>query len=236
MVGIERVPGPSPMQILIVDDHALIREALRGVLAELVPDAALSEAGSASGALRRLEGDAPVDLVVLDLGLPDRDGLDVLAGLRERWPTLAVVVLSASEDRRVMARALELGALGFVPKSASREVMRCAFALVLAGGVYVPPETLAPRAPAPPAFPSASPPASPPGEPRGAADRLGLTERQGAVLALMRRGMSNKAICRRLDIAEATVKNHVTAILRALGASNRTEAVVAAAALDAERD
>ena len=214
------------MRILIVDDHPLVREALRGTLLALVPDATFLEAADATGAARALREHADVDLVVLDLGLPDRDGLDVLAELRDTRPALPVVVLSADEDGRTMRRALELGALGFVPKSASREITLGAFALVLAGGVYVPPETLGP---------SAGVTSPPPIGGRG--DRAGgpgLTERQAEVLELMRRGMSNKAICRRLDIAEATVKNHVTAILRAFGASNRTEAVVAAGARPGE--
>jgi len=113
-------------------------------------------------------------------------------------------------------RALDHGALGFIPKSAGREVMMSALSLVFSGGVYIPPEILASKSPA--------------AKPQLPASDLGLTGRQGDVLALMMQGKSNKAICRRLDLAEATVKNHVTAILKALGVSNRTEAVLAASA------
>ena len=134
-------------------------------------------------------------------------------------------MLSASTARGDIARALELGALGFIPKSASREVMLGAFRLIFAGGVYVPPEILGPSqgapAPAPPA----------PAALLRSAAGLGLTGRQIDVLALMMQGKSNKAICRALGLAEPTVKNHVTAILRALKVSNRTEAVIAAGAL-----
>jgi DNA-binding NarL/FixJ family response regulator len=159
-------------------------------------------------------------LILLDLNLPDRDGLDVLVELRRRYPLVSVVVLSGSEERERITKALDLGAVGFIPKSAQREVMMSAFNLIFAGGIYVPPEILA-RPPPRPAASAAS------GKPATAAD-LGLTDRQMDVLSLMMQGKSNKAICRMLDLAEPTVKNHVTAILRALKASNRTEAVIAA--------
>ena len=128
-----------------------------------------------------------------------------------------------------MVRALEHGALGFIPKSAGREVMTSALNLVFSGGVYIPPEILGSAKsertePSPQSRSTAATPQASPVD-------LGLTERQVDVLALMMQGKSNKAICRRLDLAEPTVKNHVTAILKALGVSNRTEAVLAAAAL-----
>jgi DNA-binding NarL/FixJ family response regulator len=130
-------------------------------------------------------------------------------------------MLSASADRHEIAKALDLGAVGFIPKSASREVMLGAFRLIFSGGIYVPPEILG-RAPTTPAAPAPSA--------RPSAAALDLTDRQMDVLALMMQGKSNKAICRALDLAEPTVKNHVTAILKALKASNRTEAVIAASA------
>jgi DNA-binding NarL/FixJ family response regulator len=209
------------MKILVVDDHVLIREALRGVLRELKRDADIVEAANSRVAMQRIEENPELELVLLDLNLPDRSGFDMLAELRERYPAISVVVLSASDDRDNVARALDLGALGFIPKSAQREVMLSAFKLIFAGGIYVPPEILArPQPPRPAPTLSAD-----------AAAKLGLTERQMDVLALMMQGKSNKAICRALDLAEPTVKNHVTAILKALNASNRTEAVIAAGAL-----
>ncbi|HUF86337.1 MAG TPA: response regulator transcription factor [Thermohalobaculum sp.] len=210
------------MKILVVDDHVLIREALRGVLTELGAGAQIVEAPDSGRAIRSVEENPDLELVLLDLYLPDRSGFEVLAELRERHPAISVVVLSVSSDREDITRALELGAVGFIPKSAQRAVMLGAFRLILSGGVYVPPEIFGrPRpAPAAPPRPAAPPPTAAPG----------LTGRQMQVLALMMQGKSNKAICRALGVAEPTVKNHVTAILRALGVSNRTEAVIAAGA------
>lgn len=208
------------MKVLVVDDHALIREALRGVLRDVAADALVEEARDGREALTAAAQDPPPDMVLLDITLPDRDGLDVLAQLRDRWPTVAVVMLSAHQEKATITKALSLGAVGFVPKSASRDVMLGAFRLIMAGGVYVPPEILAVT----PVNPS-------PARGHFCAAQLGLTERQLEVLLLMMKGRSNKAICRALGLAEPTVKNHVTAILKALNASNRTEAVIAAGAL-----
>jgi DNA-binding NarL/FixJ family response regulator len=214
------------VKILIIDDHALIREALRGVLKELKGDATVSEAADWRQASQQLEQSAGVDLVLLDLNLPDRDGFDVLAELRERYPAISVVVLSARQDRESVAKALEAGALGFIPKSSEREVMRSAFNLIFSGGMYIPPEILVRQEPA---ARSSAPPVL--AQKRISAADLGLTDRQMDVLALMMQGRSNKAICRELDLAEPTVKSHVTAILKALKVANRTEAVIAAGAL-----
>jgi DNA-binding NarL/FixJ family response regulator len=208
------------MNILIVDDHALIREALRGVLTELNGEATIVEAADARQAMQCIVENPELELVLLDLTLPDRSGFDVLADVRERHPAISVVVLSASIERGDISLALERGALGFIPKSASREVMLNAFRLIFSGGVYVPAEIL-PGA-------STTVTQAPPGP---SASGLGLTERRMDVLKLMMQGKSNKAICRALDLAEPTVKNHVTAILKALNATNRTEAVIAAGAL-----
>jgi DNA-binding NarL/FixJ family response regulator len=155
-----------------------------------------------------------VDLVLLDVHLPDQDGLQVLASVVERHPAVAVVMLSGEKDQATMRRSLDLGAQGYIPKGETRDVLASALALVLAGGVYVPPAALhgAPMA-APPLPPDVS--------------TLGLTDRQLEVLALLMEGKNNKLICRALDLAEPTVKNHISAILKALGASNRTEAALA---------
>lgn len=211
------------MKILVVDDHALIREALRGVLKQLREDAEIIEAADSHQAIQCIEATPDVELVLLDLYLPDSSGFEILAVLRDLHPATAVVVLSVSSEREDIARALELGAVGFIPKSAEREVMLGAFRLIFAGGVYVPPEIFGRPQPAPTAPSKPRPPPSP-------AD-LGLTERQMEVLGLMMQGKSNKAICRALGLAEPTVKNHVSAILKALKVTNRTEAVIAAGAL-----
>lgn len=204
------------MHVLVIDDHPLIREALRGALLTARPDAAVTEAPDGHSA-RAILAHERFDLILLDLGLPDVGGLAILEDLRASHPATAVAVLSASEDRADMMRAFDLGAVGFIPKSASLAVMLRAFELILAGGVYVPVQALDPASPRAPG-------------PRARTSLPGLTDRQIEVLTLMMEGHSNKAICRILDIAEPTVKNHVTAILRSLGARNRTEAVLAAQA------
>jgi DNA-binding NarL/FixJ family response regulator len=214
------------MKVLIVDDHTLIREALRGVLRELRDNASFIEASDSRQAMQQIAENSDLDLVLVDLNLPDRHGSHVLAELRERYPAVSVVVLSASDDRQTVERALELGALGFIPKSARREVMLSAFNLIFAGGIYIPPQVLGSYAPPAPHQAISAQPTKP-----ISVSDIGLTERQMTVLALMMQGKSNKAICRVLDLAEPTVKNHVTAILKALKVSNRTEAVIAAGAL-----
>ena len=203
------------MKILVVDDHVLIREALRGLFRELKPDATVLEAEDASRTTELLAEQPDIALILLDLSLPDRDGLVLLTELRARHPGIPVIVLSGFPDRANVVRALDHGAVGFIPKSAGREVMTSALNLVFSGGVYIPPEILG--------TPNAATPQPSPTD-------LGLTERQVDVLALMMQGKSNKAICRLLELAEPTVKNHVTAILKTLGVSNRTEAVLAASA------
>lgn len=210
------------MKILVVDDHQLIREALRGVLKELQRDAVILEASHAGQATQTITEQTDIDLVLLDLTLPDREGFTVLEELRQRQPAPSVVVLSAIQDRSHVVRALDLGASGYIPKSATRDVMLGAIRLVLAGGVYIPPQVLERDAPAEPA-------ASPINRDHieACGSQLGLTDRQIDVLALMMQGMNNKTICRVLNLAEPTVKNHVSSILRAFKVSNRTEVVVA---------
>jgi DNA-binding NarL/FixJ family response regulator len=208
------------MKILLVDDHALIRDALRGVLKELAPDATMLEAADSRQAMNLVEAHLDLHLILLDLNLPDRDGFAVLTDLRRRHATISLVVLSASQDRDSILKAIDLGALGFIPKSSPRDVMANALRLIFSGGVYIPPEALAPTE-----FK-----AHDRQRPMSPAD-LGLTGRQVEVLALMMEGKSNKAISRILDVAKPTVKHHVTAVLKALNVSNRTEAVIAAGTL-----
>lgn len=215
------------MKFLLIDDHALIREALSSVLRELRNDAVVLEAASCRQGIDLLREHGDVSLILLDLRLPDRDGFDMLAELRDAYPAIGVVMLSAFNDRDNVVKALDQGALGFISKTSSRDVLLGALRLVLAGGVYIPPEILGGAVPSPVGATSQPPDATPPPSP---AD-LGLTERQVDVLALMMQGRSNKLICRALDLAEPTVKNHVSAILKALKVSNRTEAVLAVAAL-----
>lgn len=210
------------MKILVVDDHQLIREALRGVLKELRRDATVLEAPNAAQAEQTIAAQPDVGLVLLDLTLPDRDGFSLLDDLRRRYPAISVVVLSATQDRSNVVKALELGASGYIPKSDRREVMLSAIQLVLAGGIYIPPQILE-RGSSPAA--AATQADSEAVEACGA--QVGLTGRQLDVLALIMQGMNNKTICRALNLAEPTVKNHVSAILRAFKVSNRTEVVIA---------
>jgi len=233
------------MKILLVDDHALIRDALRSVLKELIGDATVLEASDCRQAMRLIEAHPDLHLILLDLNLPDRDGFAMLADLRKRYAAISVVVLSAVHDRESVIRALDLGALGFIPKSAPRDVIVNALRLVFGGGIYIPPEALGrseTKGPARPPYPPPAPflpsPASGGGSGRGqgrmrgvSPPDLGFTERQMEVLALVMQGRSNKAISRILDVAEPTVKHHVTAILKALKVANRTEAVVAVGSL-----
>jgi DNA-binding NarL/FixJ family response regulator len=214
------------MKILLVDDHVLIRDAMRGVLRDLDGAAVSLEAETGRQAKDLLAQHPDVSLILLDLRLPDRDGLEMLAELRASHPGIAVVMLSAFNDRDNVVKSLDAGAQGFIAKTATRDVLLGALRLVLAGGIYIPPEILTTIA-----APPAQPPKSTGGESRLQPADLGLTERQMDVLALMMQGKSNKLICRQLDLAEPTVKNHVSAILKALSVSNRTEAVLAVAAL-----
>lgn len=209
------------MKILLVDDHVLIREAMRSVLREIDGSAEVYEAQSGREADDLIARNEDIALVLLDLRLPDRDGLEMLAKLRSNHPAIAVVMLSAFCDRDNVLKSLAVGAQGFIAKTATRDVLLGALRLVLAGGVYIPPEILD-RDPEPAPQPDPRPDRQGP-----TPSDLGLTERQLDVLALMMQGKSNKLICRHLDLAEPTVKNHVSAILKALDVNNRTEAVLA---------
>jgi DNA-binding NarL/FixJ family response regulator len=213
------------VKILVVDDHVLIRDAMRGVLREIDSSASIYEAQSAGEADRVIESNPDISLVLLDLRLPDRDGLETLKKLRESHPAIAVVMLSAFSDRDNVLKSLDAGAQGFIAKTSSREVLLGALRLILAGGVYIPPEILTSKP-----EPGAASPLTEPGDQKPTPSDLGLTERQLDVLALMMRGKSNKLICRYLHLAEPTVKSHVSSILRALNVANRTEAVLAVTA------
>jgi DNA-binding NarL/FixJ family response regulator len=210
------------MKILVVDDHTLIREALCSVLKQLRNDAEVSVASTYAQAMQLVEDRRDFDLVLIDLALPDRDGFSMITELSKRDVAFPIVILSASQDRGDVVRAISLGAVGFIPKTTPREVMLSALQLVFSGGIYVPPEILD----------SGQPPQLCEITTRGCdqvhptPSDVGLSARQLEVLALMMEGKNNKLISRALDLAEPTVKNHVTAILKALKVTNRTEAVV----------
>lgn len=204
------------MKVLILDDHALLRDALARVVAELAPGATVLEASEPQAALATVETEPDLDLVLVDLALPRMNGMQVLRSLRERHPAVGVVVVSASADRDTIRQAIDHGALGYIPKSSSTVLLKNALRLVLGGGVYLPPELIG-RAAAP--VVGLQPGHLVPAE-------IGLTQRQSEILALVMKGESNKQIGRHLDIAESTVKNQITAILKALNVSSRTQAVL----------
>ena len=130
------------MKVLIVDDHALIREALHAVLKQLKRDAVIFEASNSRQAMHIVEEHPDISLILLDINLPDRDGFSVLRELRDRYATIAIIILSSSDDQDTVKRAFKLGALGFIPKTTEREVMLNAIKLVFSGGTYIPSEIL----------------------------------------------------------------------------------------------
>lgn len=211
------------MRILLVDDHTLFREALLHVLRRFDSTAVVIEASTAREALRLVAHYHDLDLILLDLALPGSNGLTVLPELHALRPAIPLVILSASEEPIAVRQALEVGAMGYIPKSSSSHEMIAALHLVLVGEVYVPPALLA----ALEALETSSVRGTTPATEERAVD--GLTPRQAEVLRLMGQGLSNKGICRRLNLAEGTVKLHVTAILRTLSTCNRTQAVIEAA-------
>lgn len=233
------------MRILIADDHELFRDGLGLVLGELGTDVTVEHASSYDGALaavaRARDTGLPFNVVLLDLVMPGMPWTDGLAAMGQAAPDSAVVILSASDDRRLVLETVRRGAKGFIPKTSSSKLMLSALRLVLSGGVYLPPavledgtggqaaEAVDPMSHLDGHLPAASgPDDSGPGLDAGA---VPLTPRQREVLALLGQGKSNKEIARILDLSEGTVKLHVTAILKALNVSNRTGAVVAASRL-----
>lgn len=214
------------MKILLVDDHSLITDALRVLLLDIDPNANVFTAGDADGAERLLDQHPDADLMLLDLGIPGASGTSVLEALVARAPDLKILVLSGVQDQRSVMRVLQLGAAGFVPKSMASDTLVSAIKFVLSGGVYIPADLLdeVTRGAAMLGLPERGRDML--GQPT--ASRIQLTERQEQVLQLLARGAPIKIICRELGLSEGTVKTHVTAIYRAFGASNRTEALLAA--------
>jgi len=205
------------MKFLIVDDHALIREALHAVLKQLKREAVIFEASNGCQAVHIVEEHPDISLILLDINLPDRDGFSVLRELRDRYATIAVIIISSSNDQDAVKRAFKLGALGFITKTTAREVMLNAIELVFSGGIYIPSEILEE---------TTSPQLTNKLATRDSPKDLGLTDRQIEVLGLLMKGKSNKVIARTLKMAVPTVKNHITVVLKALNVTSRTEAVI----------
>ena len=209
-------------RLLIADDHPLFRAALRQAANDSVDNCAVVEADDLDSVLASLADDPDIDLVLLDLHMPGSQGLSGLATLRGQFPGVAVLVVSAHDEARTVRRALDHGAAGFIPKSASPAEIGDAIRQVLDCGSWLPP-ALAQAIKALPADPSDV----------DLASRLArLTEQQYRVLALLSEGLLNKQIADRLTIQERTVKAHVTAIFEKLGVRNRTQAGVLLRSLD----
>src|SRR6266851_2435686 len=196
--------APPPRSFLIADDHPMVRDALKTALAQAFPGAAMVLAGSLAEVQEALERQPDTDALLLDLDMPGMDGLTGLALLRSDWPTVPIIVVSAARDAAVARRTHDLGASAYVDKSASLEEIAATVRAVLDGEILAPP-------------------------PADAADSFAqraaqLTPQQWRVLALMVQGDQNKQIAYKLGVGEATVKAHVTVILRKLGVRSRTQA------------
>jgi len=217
------------MKILLIDDHPLFREGVALLLKPLVEALETWEAGSCEEAFALLEQRGSADLVLIDLGLPGLSGLEGLARLRQDHPDVPVVVMSSADDKDTVLAVIDAGAMGFIPKSSTSQIMLGALRLILSKGIYLPPSAfLGGRSmPSPVATPVAAPPAS---QGRRPAD-LGLTPRQADVLHLLLQGKPAKLIGRQLNLSLSTVKAHTSAVLRALNVTTRTQAVLAASRL-----
>ena len=200
-------------RIIIADDHPLFRTALSHAVSKVWPDATVIEASSA--AIARAELGDGAEALLLDLHMEDSQGLSVLMDLRQDFPALPIVIVSASEEPRVYAAASQLGAAAFIPKSASLDLMRDALAAVREGDSWFPDNE------------------------QTVDDDLAriasLTPAQRRILSQMREGLLNKQIAYELDISEATVKAHITAIFRKLNVISRTQAVLLATKLDVDQ-
>lgn len=208
-------PAPAFGHALVIDDHPLFCDALALTLRGLMGVERVETANALAPALAQLEGGARPDVVLLDLDLPDVEGLEGLLRLRAVAPDVPVLVVTSMTDPRLIEAALAAGAAGFVPKHSGREAFRAAFDRLRAGQR---------------ALPEGWEPPTGPGDP--AADAVGrlaqLTRQQARILELLCQGRLNKQIAWELAIAETTVKAHVTAIMRKLGVQSRTQAVLLA--------
>ena len=214
-------------KILVVDDHPLFREALGGTLRQAISDSTVMEAHNIEGAVEAILANKDIDLVLLDLKLPDASGFGGLLTLRTQFPKLPVVVVSGTDDRRIISEALSYGVVGFIPKSAPKSMLKDAIVETLEGGVFLPPayreideeesEATASK--------------------RELAKRFSsLTPQQFRVLQMLNEGKLNKQIAYELGVGETTVKAHVSAILRKLKVYSRTQAVLKAREIEYEYD
>ena len=219
------------MKFLVADDHAVFRVGLVYLLQKLDPEASISEASDYAEALVIAEREADLDLILVDLLMPGIDGFNGLSSLREKTHSAPIMVVSARENPAYVQASLGHGAMGYLPKSSSSDVMTSAIRLVLSGGMYLPPALLGHRDGG---FGSGSMESNL-NQPR-LSDQVArnLTRRQRDVMRLLALGRSNKAIAQELELAEGTVKVHVSAIFKALNVTNRTEAVIVAGKIDSD--
>lgn len=207
-------------RVVIVDDHPLFRNALQQALSSAFPAMIFEEAGNLDQVNAILGRDSDYDLVCLDLKMPGVQGFSGLVYLRAQFPSVPIVVVSGSEEPPIIRRSLDLGASGFIPKSTPPDVMRRAFEKILGGEIY---------------SPALGEPTAADKEADGLARRLAtLTPQQVRVLMMLREGLLNKQIAYQLDVSEATIKAHVSAILTKLDVDSRTQAVIAASKIDGE--
>jgi len=219
------------MNVLVIDDHPLILHAMRSVVQQLAERVEVVTVTGSQAARDALSAGAEFDLALLDLQLGYDDGFALLEELRTTYPAMPIVVVAASDFRDDVMRAIDLGAMGFVPKCSSNEVLVSALEMVLSGGIYLPPSVMRSG---PQHRQAGQRRALPHWDDRLDSDRaaatvaaLDLTPRQKEVLALLLRGQSNKLIARALNLSVETIKDHVAAVLRTLNVSSRTQAVVA---------
>ncbi len=203
------------MKLLIADDHALFRDGLSLQLEKIAPHAVINQAANFSQALKIVQASSDLDLIIIDLDMPDMKWEDGLRELQAKAPESRFVVISASEDVRNIKKVLDMGISGYIPKRSETKVLLSALKLVLDGGTYLPPSIM---------DAAVSPHAD------AGTSRSGkvLTPRQAEVLDYVAEGMSNKQIAYKMNVSEATVKLHINALLRAVGATNRTQAVIIA--------
>jgi DNA-binding NarL/FixJ family response regulator len=199
------------MHIAICDDHPVVIDGIAMLLQTLDAGIRIERLSCAADLLKSAPSWTDMDLVLLDLGLPDNHDLDTLVRMRELRDDVPVIVVSGASDRRSVLRALDHGAMGFVPKTSSAQDMLAAFQTVLEGGIFLPPDDLS--APDNCGTPEAA---------------MQLTPRQWQILSSVLQGKAVKRIARDMYIAESTVKTHITPILRAMGVTTRTEAIVKA--------
>jgi len=206
-------------RILIVDDHPLFREALKQAISGGVNNAAVTLAGTLDAATAILDKEDDFDLILLDLRMPGVQGLSGLIYLRAQYPNVPVVIVTAADDPGLVRKALNLNASGFIPKTSGIETIIAAVNAVLNGDIWVPDGA------------GQSSPADK--EAEDIARRVAtLTAQQIRVLMMLKEGLLNKQIAYELDVSEATIKAHVSAILQKLNVSSRTQAVIAASRID----